>query len=446
MKKGLIFLAFMQFVFINILAQIQEYCSGSTTVMEGEYNVMNNVWGSVHGDQCIEVDPDTSYFKVSLSTHNSSAVASYPSIFKGCHWGWCTTKDNPFPKKISEIESAPLKWVTSSDTVTGTWNVAYESWFSAFSEGSNYDGELMVWIGYNGGAGPAGTKVARITVGGHEWDVYFVAWDSWNYIAYKITTPVDSIDLDFQNFIHDACKRGYLLTTWYMHNMEAGFEIWKGGQGLTTHSYLASISEGTLTENYAPVIFRLKSPRNETSVESLDILFEWTESIDPDEDNIEYIFHLSGPEIDTTINGITADSLNFNGNNSLQFHNTYTWYVEATDGEDTTVCNSSYEFTTGVIDGINLAKSTPQNYLKQNYPNPFNSITTISYSTPKAGHVNLKIYNLLGEEVQNLINKFQPVGSYSINYDGNNLKNGIYYYKLQIDNQIFGIKKMSFIK
>ncbi|MBN2520962.1 MAG: hypothetical protein JXB17_10685, partial [Bacteroidales bacterium] len=106
MKKEIIFLAIVHFFNTNIFAQVQEICSGSTTIMGGEYNVMNNVWGSVHGDQCIEVDPDTSYFKVSLSTHNSSNVASYPCIFKGCHWGWCTTKDNPFPKKISEIESA----------------------------------------------------------------------------------------------------------------------------------------------------------------------------------------------------------------------------------------------------------------------------------------------------------------------------------------------------
>ena len=236
---------------IGLCAQVQTLCKpASTAVMDGEYNVMNNVWGSGAGvgDQCLELDASSSYFKVSLSTHNSSSVASYPSIFKGCHWGWCTTNNNPIPLVVRDIERAPFTWVTSTAGVSGTWNVALDIWFDDLSSfGGDYDAEMMIWIGYHGGAGPAGSKQATVQIGGFTWDLYFVAWSSWNYIAYKITSPVDSVNLDLRDFINDSVTRGYLNTTWYLHAIEAGFEIWRGGQGLVTRSFSADVVESTAT-------------------------------------------------------------------------------------------------------------------------------------------------------------------------------------------------------
>ncbi len=231
---------------LSLNGQVQELCApASIDVMGGEYNVSNNVWGDGEGvgDQCLNVDPDTTFFEVSLSTHDDPGVCSYPFIYKGCHWGWCTSKDNPLPKKISEIASAPMTWVISTEGASGTWNAAYESWFAADSSGSDYNGEMMIWIDYNGGATPGGSKVGTVNLGGHEWDVYFAEW--WvNYIAYRLKSAADSVSLDIRDFIHDAVTRGYLETDWYMHNMEAGFEIWRDGQGLTSHSFSGSVIEG----------------------------------------------------------------------------------------------------------------------------------------------------------------------------------------------------------
>jgi hypothetical protein len=233
----------------NISGQVQELCDpNATDVMDGEYHVSNNTWGDGAGcgEQCLNVDIDTSMFEVSLSTHDDPEVCSYPFIFKGCHWGHCTSKDNPFPENINEIASAPFTWVISTEGVSGTWNSAFEAWFDSTGSGSNYNGELMIWINYGGGAGPGGSKVGTVTIGGYDWDVYFAAW--WvNYIAYKIKTVTDSVSLDLRIFIQDAINRGYLEEDWYIHNMEAGFEIWRGGQGLKTHSYSASIVEGEYT-------------------------------------------------------------------------------------------------------------------------------------------------------------------------------------------------------
>jgi hypothetical protein len=74
----------------------------------------------------------------------------------------------------------------------------------------------------------------------------------------------------------------------------------------------------------------------------------------------------------------------------------------------------------------------PENYsLSQNYPNPFNPATTINYQIPLAGHVSLKVYDILGREVATLVNEEISAGNYEIKFDGSHLSSGVYFYTLQ---------------
>ena len=74
----------------------------------------------------------------------------------------------------------------------------------------------------------------------------------------------------------------------------------------------------------------------------------------------------------------------------------------------------------------------PTNYsLSQNYPNPFNPSTTIIYSLPQRGFVNLTIYDILGRKISTLINGEQAMGNYKIEFNASNLTSGIYFYTLQ---------------
>jgi len=74
----------------------------------------------------------------------------------------------------------------------------------------------------------------------------------------------------------------------------------------------------------------------------------------------------------------------------------------------------------------------PQKYsLSQNYPNPFNPSTVINYSLPKRSLVELKIFNILGQEAATLVNKFQPAGEYKVNFNASGLSNGIYFYRIR---------------
>jgi hypothetical protein len=83
--------------------------------------------------------------------------------------------------------------------------------------------------------------------------------------------------------------------------------------------------------------------------------------------------------------------------------------------------------------------------LEQNYPNPFNPTTTIRYTIPSAASVQLKIYNVLGNEIATIVNEELPPGNYTVEYDASNLPSGIYFYTLTT-NDITETKKMTLIK
>lgn len=69
--------------------------------------------------------------------------------------------------------------------------------------------------------------------------------------------------------------------------------------------------------------------------------------------------------------------------------------------------------------------------LEQNYPNPFNPSTTIRYTLPKSSYVTLTIYDILGRELNTLVNAHQEAGYKSVQFNENDLPSGIYFYRLQ---------------
>lgn len=68
--------------------------------------------------------------------------------------------------------------------------------------------------------------------------------------------------------------------------------------------------------------------------------------------------------------------------------------------------------------------------LEQNYPNPFNPSTTIKFSIPENGNVNLKVFNMLGNEVSVLADGMYNQGNYKAVFNGSELSSGLYFYEL----------------
>jgi len=105
--------------------------------------------------------------------------------------------------------------------------------------------------------------------------------------------------------------------------------------------------------------------------------------------------------------------------------------------------NDIYNQVTSVENNMN---NLPEEFiLLQNYPNPFNPSTKINYAVPQSSNVVIKIFDVLGNEIETLVNEGKPVGTYEVAWFAENLPSGIYFYRLRAGDFI-ETKKMVFLK
>lgn len=107
--------------------------------------------------------------------------------------------------------------------------------------------------------------------------------------------------------------------------------------------------------------------------------------------------------------------------------------------------------TSPVPTGIPASTLTPGEFrLSQNYPNPFNPVTKINYALPYSSKVSLKVYDMFGREVADLVNNsLQSAGYYSYDFNGANISSGTYFYKITAEGNeknFTETKKMILIK
>jgi hypothetical protein len=103
------------------------------------------------------------------------------------------------------------------------------------------------------------------------------------------------------------------------------------------------------------------------------------------------------------------------------------------------------------VDHVLSTESNPiyqpsTNQLNQNYPNPFNPETVICWKLAKTSHVELCIYNLLGQKIATLVNENQSTGTHKIAWNASDVSSGVYYYRLTTDNGYSQIRKMIVLK
>ncbi|HQY51061.1 MAG TPA: T9SS type A sorting domain-containing protein [Ignavibacteria bacterium] len=156
------------------------------------------------------------------------------------------------------------------------------------------------------------------------------------------------------------------------------------------------------------------------------------------------------------VGGLAQATGNFNPKEPFsQFQNsgvnpngTYTLRISDNAAGDTGSLRSwtlkiDYDIITGVNNNVT---SIANDYsLSQNYPNPFNPSTKIAYSIPTNGLVTLKIYNILGKEVQTLVSEVKSAGSYEVSFNAASLSSGVYFYKLE-SGDFIDTKKMFLLK
>lgn len=173
----------------------------------------------------------------------------------------------------------------------------------------------------------------------------------------------------------------------------------------------------------------LQVPNSAHVNSSAPLSFRWTKSADLAKDPHYYELRISGPGLDTTWRA--NDSVTtFSDFSRLQNGQTYSWNVTTRDEWNTTPSPQTFQF---IYDGV-PAQEVPFAFsLEQNYPNPFNPQSVINYQIARASHVTLRVFNVLGEQIAELVNALQPAGRYSAVFDGSSAASGVYIYRLTAD-------------
>jgi cellulose 1,4-beta-cellobiosidase len=232
-------------------AATTQLCQSQTAAVSGGYIVQNNEWGST-APECITTDgnADFTVANSSISNSTSGAPGGYASIYQGCHWGNCSAGGlSTTPVQASAITAGKVttSWSTTQ-TGNGAYDVAYDIWFNQTSTTNTQPNgaELMIWLNHNGPVQPFGSQVATgASIGGRGYNVWF-GNQGWNTISYTMTTGTTSVSgLDLAPLVADAMSRGYIQSSWWLIDIEAGFEMWQGGAGLGTNSFSVSSNGST---------------------------------------------------------------------------------------------------------------------------------------------------------------------------------------------------------
>jgi hypothetical protein len=228
-------------------------------------------------------------------------------------------------------------------------------------------------------------------------EIYY-AYDSYGYITDKLTKFWESEELGLQNKYHQTYE--YLPGT--------------GIETVVTNQEWSLQSEEWINQ-YREV----KSYDEENNIQNyLTEVWGGTDWLPAFQDNYTYDEH---GNLDIQL------SQNWNGTEWINsFKATHVWL-----------------FVTSVEDD---PASLPFAYsLKQNYPNPFNPSTKISYTVGKTSNVQLRIFDVLGNELETLINQEKPAGTYQLIWNAANFPSGVYFYQIKSD-EFVQTKKMILLK
>lgn len=102
-----------------------------------------------------------------------------------------------------------------------------------------------------------------------------------------------------------------------------------------------------------------------------------------------------------------------------------------------------YVIVTNISDVYN--SNVKEYFISQNFPNPFNPVTNIEFSIPNSGIVQLKVYDIIGNEISTIINEYKDTGKYEVEFDASNLSSGVYFYRM-ISGSYVETKKMVLLR
>ncbi len=208
-----------------------------------EYVLINNVWNSSGGQQCIEYTGTN--FKITTQTNSSGSTdpVSFPAAIYGRKAG-ISSADSGLPLQISAINSIETGFKIKAANIDGTFNAAYDIWVSDqgdVDQAPQYF--VMLWPWTQGNVQPAGSVTANAVIEGVNWDIWTggVGEGNGKYIAYQAASNIESLHVDLKAFFDDAVANRGLPENLYLLNVQAGFEIWNGGAGLESEYFYVNV-------------------------------------------------------------------------------------------------------------------------------------------------------------------------------------------------------------
>lgn len=329
-------------------------------------------------------------------------------------------------------------------------------------------------------------KIQSTTNCGNSWDVvtldsalraiYFA--DEYTWYTSTVNNAIRKTTDKGQTwqYLHALLPTAYAYRTIHFMNTTTGFIAGDNGGGVsalglirkTTNGGVNWITRTTLT-GVEPRSFTFVNATtgylsaNYKIYKTTDAGDSWQEYVTPN--NRDVYYSINFPNSST---GFAAGNNNFTGNTTVikTTNGGETWFeiinnngmffsdIFFTDVNVGYICGSIgvssgciLKTTTGGLTYITQTSSNvPKLFsLSQNYPNPFNPSTVVSYQLPVAGFVQLKVYDVLGNEIETLVNEKQNAGSYSVDFNAASLPSGIYFYKLVTD-RFSETKKMILMK
>jgi Glycosyl hydrolase family 12/Cellulose binding domain len=232
----------------------------TASVGGGTYTVQNNEFDS-SASECVTTDGNADFTVANSGIANATngSPGAYPSIYQGCHWGNCSSGGlTSTPIQVSNLTSGKVttSWSTTQPGGSNDYDVAYDIWFNQTptTSGQPNGTELMVWLNHNGPVQPFGSEVAsNVSLGGHTYNIWEGQQSSWDTVTYDMTSGATSVSgLDVGTLTQDMVSRGYTKTSWYLIDVEAGFELWQGGAGLATNSFSVSINGSNPSPSPSP--------------------------------------------------------------------------------------------------------------------------------------------------------------------------------------------------
>ena len=282
------------------------------------------------------------------------------------------------------------------------------------------------------------------------YDRVFQRYYSFNIVIWHIDAEKDSSDWYFTAWDDGGtshyfnAKKSIAFNTWnhlavINNSTEGSLKLYVNGEEVTTQSYsnmdlrashssdnfyVGQLGNGSDFFNGFVDEVRLKN----TAENPDDLIEDHNQNYTSDE-NTALLLHFDEGTGSMTQNAVTAegDSARLGG-------------TDVGDAAEPTWI----EWIPSAISDVK--KSLPGTFvLHQNYPNPFNPSTTISYQLFTAGHVEITVYNGLGERIAQLVDVQQPVGNYEVQFDASKLNSGIYFTRFSLNGKT-AVQKMMLIK